>query len=99
MLKPRKMEMCFVFPLLILYYFLGDATVTICHRHTPQELLTQCTQSADIIISGTGVPNLITGDMVKEGAAVIDVGFSRVYHHGRGKSQLVGDVDFQGTAV
>ncbi|XP_064612957.1 bifunctional methylenetetrahydrofolate dehydrogenase/cyclohydrolase, mitochondrial-like [Liolophura sinensis] len=76
----------------------GDATVTICHRNTPQELLTQSTQSADIIISGTGIPRLITGDMVKEGVAVIDVGFSMSYNHDTGKSKLVGDVDFEGVS-
>lgn len=43
-----------------------------------------------------GIPNLITADMVKEGAAVIDVGINRVQDPVTGKSKLVGDVDFEG---
>ena len=43
-----------------------------------------------------GIPNLITADMIKEGAAVIDVGINRVLDPETGKSRLVGDVDFEG---
>lgn len=43
-----------------------------------------------------GIPNLITADMIKEGAAVIDVGINRVQDPVTGKSRLVGDVDFEG---
>lgn len=49
---------------------------------------------ADILIVATGIPNLITADMVKEGAAVIDVGITRIKDPATGKSKIVGDVDF-----
>ena len=65
----------------------NDATVTICHRHT--ENLKQYTLQADIIVCAVGKPNLITADMVKEGAVVVDVGINRI-----GK-KVVGDVDFE----
>lgn len=64
-----------------------DATVTICHRYT--ENLKQYTLMADIIVCAVGKPNLITADMVKEGAVIIDVGINRL-----GK-KVVGDVDFE----
>jgi methylenetetrahydrofolate dehydrogenase(NAD+) / 5,10-methenyltetrahydrofolate cyclohydrolase len=50
---------------------------------------------ADIIISATGVPNLIKADMVKPGAVIIDVGITRVFDEKTGKNKLVGDVDFE----
>lgn len=74
----------------------GDATVTISHRYTPKEQLRQHTRIADIVIAAAGIPNLITADMIKEGAAVIDVGINRVQDPATGKSRLVGDVDFEG---
>ncbi|XP_061117441.1 bifunctional methylenetetrahydrofolate dehydrogenase/cyclohydrolase, mitochondrial [Conger conger] len=74
----------------------GDATVTISHRYTPKEQLRQHTQIADIIVAAAGIPNLITADMIKEGAAVIDVGINRVQDPVTGKDRLVGDVDFEG---
>lgn len=43
-----------------------------------------------------GIPNLITADMIKEGAAVIDVGINRIFDPLTGKDKLVGDVDFEG---
>lgn len=49
---------------------------------------------ADILIVATGIPNLITADMVKEGAAVIDVGITRIKDPATGMSKIVGDVDF-----
>lgn len=64
-----------------------DATVTICHSKTKN--LKKHTKDADILISATGVPSLITKDMVKPGACVIDVGISRV------NGKIVGDVDFE----
>ncbi|KFM61770.1 Bifunctional methylenetetrahydrofolate dehydrogenase/cyclohydrolase, mitochondrial, partial [Stegodyphus mimosarum] len=72
----------------------GDATVTICHRHTPAAKLVEFTRMADILVVATGIPHLITADMVKEGAAVIDVGITRIKDPQTGKSKLVGDVDF-----
>ncbi|XP_013866051.1 bifunctional methylenetetrahydrofolate dehydrogenase/cyclohydrolase, mitochondrial [Austrofundulus limnaeus] len=74
----------------------GDATVTISHRYTPKEQLCQHTKMADIIVAAAGIPKLITADMIKEGAAVIDVGINRVQDPVTGKSRLVGDVDFEG---
>ena len=65
---------------------LGDATVTICHSKT-RDLKSICL-TADIIIVAAGSPKLLTADMVKEGATIIDVGINRVDGH------LVGDVDF-----
>ncbi|XP_060043845.1 bifunctional methylenetetrahydrofolate dehydrogenase/cyclohydrolase 2, mitochondrial isoform X1 [Erinaceus europaeus] len=73
----------------------GDATVTIAHRYTPKEQLKSHTQLADIIIVAAGIPKLITSDMVKEGAAVIDVGINYVPDPLTGKTKLVGDVDFE----
>lgn len=71
-----------------------DSTVTICHRYTPREdLITYC-QLADIIISATGIPGLITSQMVKPGACIIDVGITEINDTVTGKSKLVGDVDF-----
>uniref|UniRef100_A0A8C4RE64 Methenyltetrahydrofolate cyclohydrolase n=1 Tax=Erpetoichthys calabaricus TaxID=27687 RepID=A0A8C4RE64_ERPCA len=74
----------------------GDATVTISHRYTPKEQLRQHTKIADIVVAAAGIPNLITADMIKEGAAVIDVGINRVQDPVTGKPKLVGDVDFEG---
>lgn len=64
------------------------ATVTICHSRTPD--LPAETRRADVLIAATGRPGLIRADMVKPGAAVMDVGINR---DARGK--LVGDVDFE----
>ncbi|MBO7459037.1 MAG: bifunctional 5,10-methylenetetrahydrofolate dehydrogenase/5,10-methenyltetrahydrofolate cyclohydrolase [Paludibacteraceae bacterium] len=66
---------------------LGDATVTICHSKT-RDLAAIC-RTADIIIVAAGSPGLLTADMVKEGATIIDVGINRV------DGKLVGDVDFE----
>ncbi|XP_046872783.1 probable bifunctional methylenetetrahydrofolate dehydrogenase/cyclohydrolase 2 isoform X1 [Hypomesus transpacificus] len=74
----------------------GDATVTMAHRCTPRERLRELASLADILIAAAGVPGLITADMVKEGAAVIDVGINRVRDPATGKLRLVGDVDFEG---
>ena len=71
-----------------------DATVTLCHSRTWD--LEVLTRQADILIAATGQPNLITADMVKPGAAVIDVGINYVddLTDPRGY-RLVGDVDFE----
>ena len=63
------------------------ATVTICHTHTKN--LPEITRQADILVAASGKPNLITADMVKSGATVIDVGINRI-----APKKLVGDVDF-----
>lgn len=57
-------------------------------------LLSNCT--VYVLTELSGIPNLITADMIKEGAAVIDVGINRVQDPVTGKSRLVGDVDFEG---
>ncbi|XP_062400090.1 probable bifunctional methylenetetrahydrofolate dehydrogenase/cyclohydrolase 2 [Sardina pilchardus] len=74
----------------------GDATVTIAHRCTPRDQLAHHCRLADIVIAAAGVPQLITADMVKEGAVVIDVGINRIHETGSGRIRLVGDVDFEG---
>lgn len=76
-----------------------DATVTMCHRFTPPDQLKQFCQSADIIISATGVPGLVTADMVKPGASIIDVGITRVTNNETGQTKLVGDVDYEGNIL
>lgn len=71
----------------------GDATVTVCHSHTPN-VKEECLK-ADIIIAAIGIPNFVTSDMVKEGAVVIDVGTTRVPDPSRKTGfRLNGDVDF-----
>lgn len=79
----------------MLYFFCsGDATTTICHRYTPPDQLRVFTKTADIIVAATGIPKLITADMIKEGATIIDVGINRIKDEETGKTKLVGDVDF-----
>lgn len=68
----------------------GDATVTICHSRSA-DLAAHC-RRADILVAAVGRPRLITAEMVKPGAAVIDVGINRIEEDGKGR--LVGDVDF-----
>ncbi|MDQ1484704.1 MAG: methylenetetrahydrofolate dehydrogenase / methenyltetrahydrofolate cyclohydrolase [Actinomycetota bacterium] len=67
-----------------------NATVTICHTGTKD--LAAHVRRADIVIAATGVPGLITADMVKPGAAVLDVGITRVVGDD-GKARYTGDVD------
>jgi methylenetetrahydrofolate dehydrogenase (NADP+)/methenyltetrahydrofolate cyclohydrolase len=62
-----------------------NATVTICHSRTDD--LARHTLDADILVAAVGIPNLITADMVKQGATVIDVGITRT------DAGLIGDVD------
>jgi methylenetetrahydrofolate dehydrogenase (NADP+)/methenyltetrahydrofolate cyclohydrolase len=73
----------------------ADATVTIAHSRT-QNLKT-ITQNADILIAAAGIPGLITAEMVKPGAVVVDVGINRVTDSS-GKSRLIGDIDFAAIA-
>ncbi len=70
----------------------ANATVTICHTGTRD--LAFHTKRADILIVAAGRPKAITGDMVKEGVVVIDVGVNEVGKTADGKRILVGDVDF-----
>ena len=64
-----------------------DATVTMAHSRTPH--LVEVSRRADILVAAIGVPRMVTADYVKPGAAVIDVGISRV------EDGLAGDVDFE----
>lgn len=68
----------------------NNATVTICHSRTKN--LAEHTRMADILIVAVGKPGLITGDMVKPGAVVVDVGINRT------ENGLVGDADFDSVA-
>ncbi|MBV9464235.1 MAG: bifunctional 5,10-methylene-tetrahydrofolate dehydrogenase/5,10-methylene-tetrahydrofolate cyclohydrolase, partial [Verrucomicrobiae bacterium] len=72
----------------------GDATVTVCHSQSRD--LPEIARRADILIAAIGKPRFVTGDMVREGAVVIDVGINRVLENGQ--KRLVGDVDFEAAA-
>ncbi|MDZ8225627.1 bifunctional methylenetetrahydrofolate dehydrogenase/methenyltetrahydrofolate cyclohydrolase FolD [Nostoc sp. ChiVER01] len=74
----------------------ADATVTIAHSRSHD--LKSITQNADILIAAAGRPGLITADMVKPGAVVVDVGMNRVTD-ANGKSRLIGDVHFESAAA
>jgi len=65
----------------------ADATVTTCHSRTKD--IGAITSQADILIAAVGIPEFVTGDMIKPGAVVIDVGINRV------DGRLVGDVHFE----
>ncbi|PHX97703.1 MAG: bifunctional 5,10-methylene-tetrahydrofolate dehydrogenase/5,10-methylene-tetrahydrofolate cyclohydrolase [Gemmatimonadetes bacterium] len=71
----------------------GDATVTICHSKTPD--LAWHTKRADIVIAAVGRPGTVTGEMLKPGAVVIDVGTTRIVDpSAKSGMRLMGDVDF-----
>jgi len=72
----------------------GDATVSVCHSHTSN--LKAVTQQADILVAAVGIPELITADMVKPGAVVIDVGINRISDGET--SRLIGDVEYGAVA-
>lgn len=65
-----------------------NGTVTICHSKTKN--LKEIVKNADIVVAAVGVPQMVTGDMIKEGAVVIDVGMNRLENR-----KLVGDVNFE----
>lgn len=69
----------------------ADATVTTCHSRTRN--LAEVCRRADVLVAAVGVPRLVTADMVREGATVIDVGMNRE------EGGLVGDVDFEPVAA
>jgi len=72
---------------------MANATVTFCHSRTPN--IKEMCQRADILIAAIGRPNFVTGDMVKNGVVIIDVGINRVDDSTRDKGyRVVGDVDF-----
>jgi methylenetetrahydrofolate dehydrogenase (NADP+) / methenyltetrahydrofolate cyclohydrolase len=70
----------------------GDATVTLCHSRSAD--VAAITRQADILVAAVGRPGLVTADMVKPGAAVIDVGINRITA-ADGTHRLIGDVDFE----
>jgi methylenetetrahydrofolate dehydrogenase (NADP+)/methenyltetrahydrofolate cyclohydrolase len=72
----------------------GNATVTVCHSRTRD--IGAVTRTADILIVAIGKPQFVTGDMIKPGAAVIDVGINRVDDPSTKQGyRLVGDVLFE----
>ena len=75
-----------------------NATVTMCHTGTRN--LAKFTRDADILVVAAGKPGTVTGDMIKPGAVVIDVGVNRIPDQSRPKGfRLVGDVDFESCAA
>lgn len=74
----------------------GDCTVSVCHSRTKN--LKEITLQADIIIAALGVAEFLKGDMVKEGAIVIDVGITRVKADNKTGFKLLGDVKFDEVA-
>jgi len=72
----------------------GNATVTVAHSRTKN--LSEVTKRADIIIAALGIPEFLTGDMVKEGVTIIDVGITRVPDETKQRGyRLAGDVHFE----
>lgn len=69
----------------------AGATISVCHIHTKD--IKSYTQNADIVFVGVGKPNLVTQDMIKEGAVVVDIGINRLAN-----GELVGDVDYENVA-
>ena len=76
-----------------------SATVTIAHSRT-KDVEAVC-RSADILVAAVGRPEMVTGDWVKPGATVIDVGINRIDapEKGEGKTRLVGDVHFESASA
>ena len=73
----------------------GNATVTCCHVYTKD--LAEHTKNADVLVVAVGKPSLITADMVKEDAVIVDVGINRVADDASKTGfKLIGDVDFDG---
>jgi len=75
----------------------GNCTVTLAHSRT-KDIASEL-QKADIVIAAIGIPNYVSGDMIKEGAVLIDVGINRVEDGSRKRGyRLVGDIDFEACA-
>lgn len=73
-----------------------NATVTVCHSATVD--LKAMTLQADVIVAAVGKRNVLTADMVKPGAVVIDIGMNRIPDGETGAGKLCGDVDFDGVS-
>ena len=82
-----------LFALLSQKFEMGNATVTICHRVTLD--IKKHTIDADILIAAAGCPEMIVGNMIKEGVDIIDVGINRVSDDSDKGYHLVGDVDIK----
>ncbi|EMA47892.1 bifunctional 5,10-methylenetetrahydrofolate dehydrogenase/5,10-methenyltetrahydrofolate cyclohydrolase [Halococcus saccharolyticus] len=75
----------------------GNATVTVCHSRTSN--LGAVTRQADIVVTAAGVPGLVDGSMLSRGVTVVDVSANRIESGSEGKTQVVGDVDFESAAA
>ena len=73
-----------------------NATVTVCHSATTN--LKAMTLQADVIVAAVGKRHVLTADMVKPGAVVLDVGMNRIPEGEPGEGKLCGDVDFEGVS-
>ena len=71
----------------------GNSTVTLAHSKTQN--IGELTRQADIVISALGSPNFVKGDMVKDGAVIVDVGITRVKDDSEKGYKIVGDVDYE----
>lgn len=71
----------------------GDSTVTLVHSHTQN--IEEFTKQADIVIVALGAPKHLKGDMIKDGAVIVDVGITRVEDDGEKGYHLEGDVDYE----
>lgn len=69
-----------------------DATVTLCHDHTPKEALKDICLDSDIIVVAVGIPNFITPDMVRANTVIFDVGINRRLDVETNKTRICGDV-------
>ena len=75
----------------------ANCTVTVCHSHTKN--IEEYTRKADIIVAALGQPSFLKGDMIKEGAVIIDVGITRVPDATKKNGyRLMGDADFESVA-
>ena len=71
----------------------ANATVTVVHSRTPD--ISRYTRDADILVAAIGKANFVRGEMIKDGAVVIDVGINRIFDEKLGKNRLTGDVNFE----
>ena len=77
--------------------FPGNSTVTLTHSYTKD--IEEYTKKADIVITALGDPHFLKGDMIKEGAVIVDVGITRVDNDSPKGYYLAGDVDFDSCAA
>lgn len=71
----------------------GNSTITLTHSYTPE--VSDFTKTADIVITALGNPHFLKGEMIKDGAVIIDVGITRVENESEKGYYLAGDVDFK----